>query len=77
MNPATLSKEELRALGVTERLPASLTEALEALKSDSDLFGEGMSKMLVDVFGIVKRAEVVYMNGLTPREQLKVIIDNY
>ncbi|CAG8560590.1 15458_t:CDS:2, partial [Dentiscutata heterogama] len=62
-NPASLSNEERMKKGVTERMPASLSDTLKALKEDKTLI-DALGEPIIRCYTAVK--EVTYMiNTLT------------
>jgi glutamine synthetase len=57
-NPATLSEDEQRSLGVRP-LPRALEDALDALESD-DIIRSQVPALLLDSYVAVKRQEVAH-----------------
>ncbi|KAK5072904.1 hypothetical protein LTS08_007117 [Lithohypha guttulata] len=56
-DPALLTNDQRRELGITERLPQSLSESLRSLELDTEL-RQGLFKPIVDNFLSSKRAEM-------------------
>lgn len=75
-DPAMLSAEERKKLGIEELLPASLGEALEELAEDDGL-GEMLGKEVVARYIGVKKAEADLLNGMEVGERREWIIERY
>ena len=54
--------------GVTERLPRSLQEAIDAAKSDPDI-PEWIGRYMFDLYLSIKGVEVESFKGLTPEKR--------
>lgn len=74
-DPATLSEEEARRLGVRP-LPGSLEEALTELEKDEVVRG-WFSRDLLDCYLSLKRTEIGLLDGLSPEEQCARYADVY
>lgn len=74
-DPATLSEEEARRLGVRP-LPGSLEEALTELERDEVVRG-WFSRDLLDCYLSLKRTEIGLLDGLSPEEQCARYADVY
>lgn len=75
-DPAELSLQERKQLGIEERLPADLNEALDALKSDTllrSVLGEGV----VERYCAVKIAEGKMLDGMQADERREWLIERY
>ena len=75
-DPASLSDEERKELGIEEKLPANLDEALEELGEDEGL-GEMLGKDVVARYIAVKRAEADLLNEMKDEEKREWIIERY
>ncbi|KAH7357877.1 hypothetical protein B0T11DRAFT_97323 [Plectosphaerella cucumerina] len=76
VDPATLTENDRRELNVTEMLPQSLGEALEALRADEDLSGL-LGEELIERYLAVKDAETQFLEGLDEKERRDWIIARY
>lgn len=74
-DPADLSDAERAALGI-KALPASLTEALAALASDTEA-RSWMPSMMFEAFQSIKQAEIAAFENKTPDELCAVYSDIY
>jgi glutamine synthetase len=75
-DPALLSDEERKTLGVNDRLPKDLEAALQALKDDTELT-ELIGKDVVDRYVEVKKAEMNLLNGMRASERKNWIMERY
>jgi glutamine synthetase len=75
-DPANLTDEERKKLGIEEKLPTSLEEALEELEEDEGLV-EMLGKEVVARFIAVKKAEADMLNGMEAHEKREWIIERY
>lgn len=62
-NPANLTDEERTQLEITQKLPGSLSEALEELKADREL-REALGADLMDKYLTFKHSERTAMEGI-------------
>jgi glutamine synthetase len=76
VDPANLTENDKMELGVEEMLPASLPEALEALRNDDELVG-AMGRDLVERYIAVKEAEIALLKSMLPPERRSWIIERY
>lgn len=74
--PAMLSSKAREDLGIWERLPASLQEALEALKEDEDMH-RLLGAELVERYMLVKRAEMTILEKMGDDERRTWIMERY
>ncbi|KAH7326248.1 hypothetical protein B0I35DRAFT_405518 [Stachybotrys elegans] len=75
-DPALLTEEQRQQLGIVDRLPASVTEALEGLESDGGLCGM-LGKDLVDRYVKVKQVEAESLEGMDKPERRRWILERY
>ena len=76
MDPATLTDNDRKEMGVTERLPASLEEALTALQEDKELVGL-MSEELVERYVAVKEFEMAFLAKMGVEERRQWLMERY
>ncbi|PHH91208.1 hypothetical protein CDD83_1314 [Cordyceps sp. RAO-2017] len=74
--PASLSDEQRRRLGVEERLPSSVREALAALEEDVEL-GALLGQELVQRYVAVKRAETDLLESMDSEARRRWIMERY
>lgn len=74
-DPALLSEEQRQAAGIGA-LPASLSEALDALDADPVLLG-ALGEPLARSYRAVKRAELASVEGLPLEEQIAKLVEIY
>ncbi|CAH0037128.1 unnamed protein product [Clonostachys rhizophaga] len=75
-DPATLTEEQRKKLNITEKLPATLLEALESLEKDDSLreiVGEDSVKRYI----AVKKAEMKMLGAMDDSSQRQWIIERY
>lgn len=75
-DPATLSKEERKELGITKGFPTTLEEALDELEED-DMLEDVLEKEVVARYIGVKKAEMGLFNGLGADEMQGWLIERY
>ncbi|KAJ9156503.1 Protein fluG [Pleurostoma richardsiae] len=75
-DPARLTENDRRELNVTQMLPGSLEEALEALQGDEELV-EILGPELVEKYVAVKEAETKLLKGMTDEERREWIMERY
>ncbi|CAG8448898.1 10008_t:CDS:10 [Ambispora leptoticha] len=76
VDPATLSDQERHAYGITDRIPLSLRESLNAFKKDEvlqDVLGKEFSR----IYLTVKEGELAFAENLNSQELIKVLISRY
>lgn len=74
--PYSLPEAGRRALGIVNKIPGSLSEALEALTADGELM-EVMGRALVDRYVAVKEAEMDFLKGMGDEERRSWIMERY
>ncbi|CAG8435450.1 9146_t:CDS:10 [Ambispora gerdemannii] len=75
-DPATLSDQERHAYGITERLPCSLREALDAFKKDN-ILQDALGKEFSRVYLCVKEAELTFAESLHSDDLLNILVSRY
>jgi glutamine synthetase len=75
-DPASLNEDERKKLGIEEKLPTTLDEALEELVEDGGL-GEMLGKEVVARYIAVKRAEADLLNRMESDDRRDWIIERY
>lgn len=75
-DPATLHDEARRELGITQKLPSSLEEALKALAADTRL-ADLLSPLVVGRYIAVKRAEMQLLGPMGPTQRWNWIVERY
>ncbi len=75
-DPATLTERERDELGISERLPRSIDEALECLRLDTQL-REILGGAVVDTYMIVKKAEGEMLLQMEPAKRRNWLIERY
>jgi glutamine synthetase len=75
-DPAQLSEEERKTLGVKDMLPKDLEAALQALENDKELT-ELMGEEVVERYVLVKKAEMDLLNGMRASERKDWIMERY
>jgi len=76
MDPASLTDNDRKELGVSEMLPAGLEEALGALKADDELI-RLLGSDVVDRYVSVKETELEFLNKLKEDERRQWIMERY
>lgn len=76
VDPAGLTDNDRRELGVSERLPASVSEALDALRADEALVGL-LGAELVEGYVAVKEFEVDFLGKMGEDERRRWIMERY
>lgn len=76
IDPASLTENDRKELNVTQMLPASLEEALEALTEDAELT-ELLGAELVEKYTAVKEFELKFLNTLEDDERRQWIMARY
>ena len=74
--PAAMTAQRRAAVGVAERIPSSLGEALGALGEDGEL-GEMLGRELVDRYVSVKTAEAALLEGMGVEERRTWVMERY
>ncbi|OAA66611.1 extracellular developmental signal biosynthesis protein [Niveomyces insectorum RCEF 264] len=75
-DPATLTAEGRKELGITTMLPGSLDDALQAL-ADDETMGRLLGREVVQRYLDIKRAELAFYNGLSEAQLREWIIERY
>ncbi len=76
IDPAKLTGNDRKELGVTEMLPGSVEEGLVALKEDEVLV-EMMGRELVERYVAVKEAEVTFLGKMEAEERRQWLMERY
>lgn len=76
IDPAKLTENDRKELSVSQMLPASVEEALRALKEDEDM-AELLGRELVEKYSAVKEFELKFLGTLTEEERKQWIMDRY
>lgn len=76
IDPATLTENDRKELHVTEMLPATLEEALEALQKDEQMVGL-LGEELVEKYAAVKEFELKFLGAMSPDERRRWIMARY
>ncbi|KAI1305754.1 hypothetical protein F5Y03DRAFT_394939 [Xylaria venustula] len=76
INPAKLSGEERRSLGIQKQFPASLEEALEALAGDAKMV-ELLGNDFVDRYVAVKKGEIELLNSMPEEARRMWVMERY
>ncbi|RYP31945.1 hypothetical protein DL767_005486 [Monosporascus sp. MG133] len=76
IDPAKLTEEQRRELGVSEMFPMNLMEALEALWADKELC-QLLCPRFVQRYIDVKKAELALLEPMKPDERRRWIMDRY
>ncbi|KAL2256347.1 hypothetical protein VTK26DRAFT_1813 [Humicola hyalothermophila] len=76
MDPARLTANDRRELGVTEMLPATVEEALEALRADEVLV-EMLGPELVERYAAVKEFELEFLGKMEEEERRLWLMERY
>ena len=74
-DPALLSEEQRQSAGI-EPLPATLSDALDALDADPVLLA-ALGEPLARSYRAVKRAEIASLGGLSSDEQIARLVEVY
>ncbi|KAL1838469.1 hypothetical protein VTJ49DRAFT_2637 [Mycothermus thermophilus] len=76
IDPAKLTENDRAELGVTEMLPGSVAEALEALKQDEEMV-EMMGPELVERYAAVKEMELEFLGEMGGEERRRWLMERY
>ncbi|KOS20488.1 Protein fluG [Escovopsis weberi] len=76
MDPAQLSEQKREVLGIRERIPRSLQEALGALEEDKDM-KNWMGGELVERYLAVKRSEGEFLGAMAAGDRKTWIMDRF
>lgn len=76
IDPASLTENDRKELNVTQMLPASVEEALQALKDDGELT-ELLGTELVEKYSAVKEFELKTLGSMKEEERKRWIIARY
>ncbi|KKY30392.1 putative glutamine synthetase-like protein [Diaporthe ampelina] len=76
VDPAILTENDRKELNVSEMLPASVEEALEALEKDEGLVGL-IGSELVEKYSAVKQFELKFLESMQDEERRQFLIARY
>ena len=76
IDPSKMTDNDRKELGVTEMLPGSVEEGLEALKADEELVGL-MGRELVERFVAVKEYEMEFLKDMGEEERRQWLMERY
>jgi glutamine synthetase len=76
VNPATLDEHARAELGITQKLPKSLSEAMDALHRDTAL-NEALAPTLVRDYLSMKESERQMLGGMSEYERKMFLIERY
>lgn len=76
MDPASLTVNDRKELNITEMLPTSLQESLEALKID-EVLQATLSQEVVERYVAVKEAELEMYSGMGEKEKRQWVLERY
>ena len=74
--PAELSPDQQEELGIREKLPKCIREALDYLRTDRQL-GELLGEDLVKTYITIKEAEGKILDAMEPKERRRWLIERY
>ena len=75
-DPAILTSQARKELGITEQFPKSIGEALSSLEADEQLH-HILSKSVVETYLTVKRAESEMLQEMEPTKRRSWLIERY
>ncbi len=76
IDPANLTDNDRNELRITDMLPGTVEEALEALKEDEEL-ADWLSQELVDKYTATKNLELNFLGGLSEDDRRQWIMERY
>lgn len=76
IDPASLTENDRKELNVSQMIPASVEEALQALKDDGELI-ELLGAELVEKYSAVKEFELRTLSSMKAEERKQWIIARY
>ena len=76
VDPASLTENDRKELNVSEMLPASVEEALQALEDDQELV-DLLSPELVEKYSSVKHFELKFLGSMEDEEKRQFLIARY
>lgn len=76
VDPASLTENDRKELNVSEMLPASVEEALDALEADEEL-SDLLGLELVEKYSAVKQSEHNFLGPMEDEERRKFLIARY
>lgn len=76
VDPAALTENDRQELHVTEMLPATLEEALAALRQDEEMVAL-LGEELVEKYAAVKEFELGFLGAMSPEERRRWIMARY
>ena len=75
-NPTKLSEQERQRLGITKKLPASISEALEAAESDEDV-SEALGNNIYIHYLAMKKDEQEMLRQMPEQERRIWLMERY
>ena len=75
-DPSKKSEEERKELGIRERFPDGIEQALKNLEKDKELVGI-LGRGAVETYCKVKRAEKEMLDGMEDMEKRRWLIERY
>ena len=75
-NPTKLSEQDRRSLGIAKKLPASISEALEAATSDHNL-SEALGREIYSHYLAMKKDEQEMLNQMSEKERRTWLMERY
>jgi len=75
-NPTTLSDEQKNEMGITQRLPTNLDQAIEALQQSGSL-ADALAPGIVSHYLAMKQAEQKMLNLMPQHERKRWLIERY
>ena len=75
-DPAQLSEEEQKVLGISKTLPKDLPTALQHLGDDKELV-ELMTEGIVNRYIAVKKGEMEFLSGMSEADKRRWIMERY
>lgn len=76
VDPASLTENDRKELNVSEMLPGSVEEALEALEKDEELT-DLLGTELVEKYSSVKQFELKFLESMEDEERRKFLVARY
>jgi len=75
-NPTTLSDEQKNEMGITQRLPTTLDQAIEALQQSGSL-AEALAPGIVSHYLAMKQAEQKMLSLMPQHERKRWLMERY
>jgi glutamine synthetase len=76
LNPSTLDEQSRAGYGITRKMPSSIHEAMEALKTDGAL-NEALAPAMVHDYLSMKEAELRMLADMTEVDRRVFLIERY